>query len=145
MVTDAAFEGELRIFQEETELALQSFHAYMAVHDQAAKNSEFLNFINRTPTFWITCVNSLQTTTIMALGRIFDQNSAHNLDVLIRMAQRGAAIFSKSSLESRILKRDVDREDRPKWIDDILQDAYQPTTDDFRLIRKLVQNYRRIY
>jgi hypothetical protein len=117
----------------------------MAIHDQAAKKSDFLNFINRTPTFWITCVNALQSTTIMSLGRIFDQRSPHNLDVLIGMGQRGAAIFSKSSLESRILKRPVNVQDRPTWIDDLLRDAYQPTPADFRLIRKLVRNHRRIY
>jgi len=80
---------------------------------------------------------------IITVGRIFDQDTPHNLDSLVRLAQEHSEIlFSKRSLERRVLRR---ADDRPQWLDDLLVDAYEPTVADFRKIRKLIRDQRRIY
>jgi AbiU2 len=142
VATDKEFQRELNIFQEETAEALQTFRAFMAIHAAARENVAFYHFLNRTPMFWIRCVNALHADSIMSLGRVFDQDSLHNLDRLIRMAQSNPAIFSKASLERRIVPSGTPR---PPWIDEVLRDAYQPTPQDFRILRKLIERRRKIY
>jgi hypothetical protein len=140
---DKQFVAELDTFRTEHESAIQFFYAYLALYDAAARHFHFQQFLNRNAMWWNTCLGSLQTATIISLGRIFDQNSTHNLDSFLRLScDEAKTLFSKTSLENRILQNGPER---PPWLDAIVSDAYEPTSEDFRLIRKLAGVQRRIY
>lgn len=57
--------------------------------------------LNQAPLFWNTCLGALQTASIIALGRVFDQSSEHNIDRVLGIAQKNLGIFSKSALGLR--------------------------------------------
>jgi HEPN superfamily AbiU2-like protein len=139
---DDQFEQELEIFRRESEGATQFFYAYLAVHATAADHESVHNLLNQAPLFWNTALAGLQTASLIALGRIFDQNSAHNIDRLLRIAQRNPEIFSKSALGAR---RQGRNEQEPVWLPEFLSDAYEPRPSDFRRIRAYVSKRRRIY
>ena len=84
---DAQFERELEVFRTEAETGIQFFYAYLTVHAVAAKNEAVYRLLNKAPLFWNTSLGALQTAAFIALGRVFDQNSTHNLDRLLRVAQ----------------------------------------------------------
>lgn len=139
------FEHELEVFRTEYEAATQHFCAYLKIHRAASEHPRFHAFLNRTPLWWNTCLAALQASSIITIGRIFDQSTPHNIDTLIRTAQSNATtLFSKASLEARILGRGQGG-DRPLWLDGILADAYTPTVEDFRKIRGLIRDQRKIY
>ena len=75
---DDQFEQELEIFRRESEGATQFFYAYLAVHATVADHESVHNLLNQAPLFWNTALAGMQTASLIALGRIFDQNSAHN-------------------------------------------------------------------
>ena len=79
----------------------------------------------------------------MALGRVFDQKTPHNLDSLIRIAQNNLEIFSKEALGRR--KQKLGANLSPPELDECLRSAYEPTPEDFRDLRKSVQKWRKIY
>jgi hypothetical protein len=142
-MNDALFERELEVFRTEYEGATQHFYADLAIHAAAAQHSQFHAFLNRTPLWWNTCLAALQTASIITIGRIFDQDTPHNLDSLVKIARdHSETLFSKKSLERRILRRG---DDRPQWLDGFLVDAYEPTVADFRKIRRLIRDQRKIY
>jgi hypothetical protein len=86
ITVEAAFEQELEIFRKEEETAQQHFFAYLSVRELAASDVEVLRAMNTTPLFWLTTHHAMLVSAFIALGRIFDQNSAHNIDSLMALA-----------------------------------------------------------
>ncbi len=138
------FRHELEVFGTEVESAIQFFYASLSISASLTDNEEALRLVNETPMFWRTIFGALQTSFFIALYRIFDQNkhSKHNIDKLLRVAQSNADIFSKEALEARKRKGSENAND---WIDEYMKDAYVPTVSDFRLLRKYVNKYRKVY
>ena len=139
---EVQFERELEIFRTEAEGGTQFFYASLAVHAAAARCKEVHKLLNQTPLFWNTCLAGLQTASFMALGRIFDSDSDHNLGKLLRITQDHPEIFSKAALGRR---KQGSNPEPPTWLASYLEDAYQPKTRDFRRIRAHVRKRRRIY
>ncbi len=136
------FEHELEIFRTEAEAGTQFFYAYLAVHSVAANHKAIYKLLNMAPLFWNTCLAALQTASFMALGRIFDHDSNHNLSKLLRIAQDHREIFSKRALGQRKLG---DSPVPPTWLAEYLHDSYEPTVRDFRRIRAHVRKRRQLY
>ena len=139
---DTLFDAELEVFRKEAEAAIQFLYGYLAVHAVAADHTSVHKLLNQAPLFWNTSLGALQTAAFMALGRIFDQKSPHNLDVLIRMAQKHPDIFSKTGLGRR---KQGTNPTPPEWLDDYLRNAYEPTSQDFRRLRTHIHKWRKIY
>jgi hypothetical protein len=136
------FERELEIFRTEAEAGTQFFYADLAVHAVAADHKMVHELLNQTPLFWNTCLGALQTATFIALGRVFDQDSRHNLDKLLRIAQNNPQVFSRVALGRR---RQGSNLEKPEWLDEFLREAYEPTPNDFRRIRSHIKKRRRAY
>jgi AbiU2 len=136
------FESELDIFRIESETAAQFFYGYLAVHDVAKHHKRVFQMLDQNALFWNTVSGGLQTSALIALGRVFDQGSPHNLDSVLRIAQNSPAVFSKAALAKR---RQGNHQQRPEWLNEFLQGAYEPTATDFRRLRTHVKKYRRIY
>ena len=98
---EGQFERELEIFRTEAEGGTQFFYAYLAVHAAAARRKAVHRLLNEAPLFWNTCLAALQTASFMALGRIFDNDSDHNLSKILRITNDHPEIFSKVALSRR--------------------------------------------
>ena len=142
MTPEQQFERELEVFRTEAESASQFLFGYFAVHGAAADHKGVHRLLNTAPLFWNTALGALQTAAHIALGRIFDQNSKHNVDSVLRIAQQNPDIFSKQALAKR---KHAASANAAEWIDDYLKTAYVPSPDDFRRLRAHVANRRRIY
>ena len=138
----AEFEAELENFRREVEGGAQFLYAFLAIHAVAADRSGVYALLNRAPLFWNTCLAALQSGFFITLGRIFDQRSPHNVDTVLRLAERNPDIFSKAALGRR--KQGAARE-KPSWLDQYLVDAYEPRRDDFRRLRSHVKKRRLLY
>lgn len=101
--TNAAkeFERELEVFRTEAEAAAQFFYAWLGIHAAAGDDKAIAGLLNTAALFWNTNLAALQTATFVTLGRIFDNNSPHNISRLLRLAQDNPHIFSKSALGLR--------------------------------------------
>jgi hypothetical protein len=84
----------------------------------------------------------MQSAAIIAIGRVFDQGSHHNLDKLLRLAQSNLSMFSKEALARR---KQGDAPQPPSWLEQYLADAYVPVPPDFRKLRGHVKKHRSIY
>lgn len=139
---ETRFERELEVFRTEIEAAILFFHAYLAVHNVADRSKPVYGLLNEAALFWNTSLAGLQTAAFIALGRVFDQKSKHNLDKLLSLAQKNLYIFSKEALGRRRQGADLAP---PEWLDDFLGGVYVPTPEDFRILRKDVKTWRGIY
>lgn len=140
---EQSFINELEIFRTEAQAGAQFLYANLAINAILGKNKRALNAVNRTPLFWKINMGALQTSFFIVLGRIFDQNSNHNIDKLLRIAQNNnIGIFSKAALAGRKRRESHDAD---KWLPEYLKDVYEPTNADFTRLRREVANYRKIY
>lgn len=96
------FTRELEIFRTECEAAAKYFYGYLGIHELARRDKQVFDVLNRNAFFWNTVLSGLQTSAVITLGRIFDQDQqSHSLDRLISIARSNVAIFSRSALASR--------------------------------------------
>src|SRR5262249_51272871 len=85
--------------------------------------------------------NALLLAAFVALGRIFDQRSRHNVDRLLKIASEDLGLFSKAALVRR-----KEAEGLPSvHAAPFAEHAFEPTAADFRLLRKDVAERRRAY
>jgi hypothetical protein len=142
MNSEQQFENELEIFRKECEAGSQFFYTFRAVHELAKHRRHVFIFLNKHPLFWNTVAGALQTSALIALGRIFDQNSPHNVDKVLHMASDKPGIFSKEAL---LRRKQGNQREAPDRLDQHLRHAYVPTATDFRRLRGHIRKYRRIY
>lgn len=98
MTAATDFENELEIFRTEADSAAQYLYAYLSIHETAGRRRSVHALLNTAPLFWNTNLSALQAGTFIVLGRIFDQDSSHNVDRLLHVAQRNLGLFSKTAL-----------------------------------------------
>ena len=136
------FIRELEVFRTEAQAGAQFLYAYLSFNSIVSEKRRTYNEVNKTHLFWNTTMGSLQTSFFIVLGRIFDQKSAHNIDKLIKTAQDNKGIFSKGALANRKKEQSNNADE---WLDDYLNSVYEPTSKDFRELRKKVREFRKIY
>jgi hypothetical protein len=133
-------EAELETFRIDEETAQQFFFAYLGVRDLTAKRLDVLAAVNRNPMFWKTTHYSMFVSTFIWLGRMFDQQSAHNVNLLLRMVERNLPTLNRDALRDR--KAKVIRPDQAaKYV----ASKHEMTIEDVRALRKEVADWRRIY
>jgi hypothetical protein len=139
---DMEFERELEIFRTEAETAAQFLYAFLAIHASAATEKAVHRRLSATPLFWKTILGGLQTAAFVALGRIFDQDTPHNVNRLLRLAQDNPQIFSKAALAQR---KQGPNHAPPAWLNNYLKDVYLPRPTDWQRLRGYVSKQRKIY
>jgi AbiU2 len=144
MLSPAAdFEVQLELFRTEAESAIQFFYAWDAVHAVAAKDKAVFRLLNEAPLFWNTNLGALQTSTLVALGRVFDPDPRnHSVTRLLALAHANLDIFSKNSIAERKRKGSANADE---WLPGYLADVYEPNSDDFRKLKRHLSDRRKIY
>lgn len=140
--SERQFEDELELFRTEAESAVQYFYAHLAIHEVARRRRDVFDLLNANAMFWMTVSGALQTAAFIAIGRIFDQDTPHNLDRLLKYAQGNIAMFSKAALGKR---KQGTAAERPVWLDEYLQRVAEPSRTYFRRLRAKTREFRRIY
>jgi AbiU2 len=97
--------------------------------------------MNNNPLFWITIHHAMLLSAFVVLGRIFDQQSKHNLDALMSAVSKDLQAFSIIALEAR--KRSCGL--TPQQATGYVVDAHVLTAADVRSLRKQVDRWRRVY
>ncbi|MCX7009021.1 MAG: hypothetical protein NTY53_17530 [Kiritimatiellaeota bacterium] len=136
------FEAELETFRKEVDTASQLLYAQFTVHNVVGKKPNILKILNQYSYFWATTLYALQCSGFITLGRIFDQKSPHNVDTVLRLAQRHAALFTKAELSNRKREGSANADE---WLPAYMTNVYEPTPTDFRRLRKAVAAKRAIY
>jgi hypothetical protein len=139
----AEFEAQLELFRTEGQSAIQFFYAWDATHAVAAADKAVFKLLNQAPLFWNTALGALQSSTLVALGRIFDPDPKnHSVTRLLSLAHANPEIFSKEALAERKRRLSPSADE---WLSDYLKTAYVPTGADFRRLKRYVAFRRKVY
>src|SRR5260221_1614470 len=135
------FSVELEAFRQACEEASQYLYAYIAIHGIARQRRRVLRHLQDNSLFWLTVTSALQLSSLIALGRVFDHRSRHNVSRLLNLAQQSTSLFTRDALARR--KRAGGPE--PPWLAEFLETAYEPAARDFRALKARVKQHRRVY
>lgn len=137
------FEYELLVFESEVYEATRCFYIWRALKKAAPKSQKLFHQLNRNAEFWNTVDNSVQSNSLIVVGRIFDEDSRTNsVGRLLRFAKSCSAIFSKAAFRQRKEKQNPNAN---HIVDDLMKRVKEPTGADFRQLEEFVVARRRVY
>lgn len=136
------FVHDLEIFRTEATSGLKFYFTWLSIQYVIGENKKALNKLNENSIFWGTNISALQISAFITLGRVFDNNSKHNISKLLEFADKNREIFSKHSLAARKRKDSSNADD---WLPEYLKNAYVPTNADFKRLKTNVEKYQNIY
>jgi hypothetical protein len=135
------FIDELKIFHAEEAAAQQYFFAYVTVGEMAAADSELLKLIHLHPWFWTSAHHAMLLATFVALGRIFDPGSPHNIGTLMKAVSADTREFSCDALKDRLIEKGLSPEEAAEHAGH----AHELTKTEVRELKKKVECWRRVY
>jgi len=137
------FEAQLELFRTEAQSAIQFFYVWDAVHAVAGKKKAVFRLLNQAPLLWNSALGALQSSMLVALGRVFDPDMKnHSVTRLLALAHGNPGIFSKQALAARKRKLSANADE---WLAEYLKTAYVPKTSDFRRLKRQVALRRKVY
>jgi hypothetical protein len=139
---EARFEHELLIFENEVDEAMRCFYIWRALKKAAPKTRRLFSQLNKNAEFWNTVSTSIQSNSLIVLGRIFDKNKTNNVERLLNVAKSCSAIFSKAAFRRRKEKQNPNAS---HIVDELMKRVKEPTGADFRPLEEFVAARRRVY
>jgi hypothetical protein len=132
------------MFSEEVTTASWSFFTWKSIRNLAAGDAELVDALNDTALSWRIIQRSLQTEFFITMGRMFDKDPRSLTAMkLLDLCANNLDQFSKAALKERKLRDQQDGE--PDWLEGYLENAYEPTADDFENLKGEVLRYQDIY
>lgn len=129
---------------EEVESAIHSYLLWRSIHDVAASNPNVHRAMNHDAAFWNMMLHSLQTTFLITIGRLFDDDKTNfSAHTFLTGCIAEIVAFSKESLGSR-----KSQEGSPLNAAEVtayLAQAYVPTIKDFQLLRGAMSQHAKAY
>src|SRR5580704_15028655 len=142
---DQKFEDALKIFETQVAETTQFWFAAATMNEVARRDTDTLNALNLTPSFWITARVAMEYQAILTAAKIFGprKTNPHNIDYLFQVVRETrAAAFSKGALEAR--KREGSA-NAAEWIGDYMEGVYVPTARDVNRLHELSKRHRKTY
>jgi hypothetical protein len=139
---EARFEYELLVFENEVHEAMWCFYIWRTLKKAAPKSQKLFHQLNRNAEFWNTVDNSVQSNSLIVLGRIFDKDKTNNVERLLNLAKSCSAIFSMAAFRRRKEKQNPNAS---HIVDDLMKRVKEPTGADFRQLEEFVAARRRVY
>jgi len=142
------FRGMLEVLRKDQREASQFFYASIATHNLASKSKEVADALNENPLYWNTVLGSLETSFFIALNRIFDNKSRHNIQKLIAFLKANSEeLLSPGALEARKMEgvRQQGGSETPAWLPKYIDSANYPDDKYFLRLERYVNKYKKIY
>jgi AbiU2 len=137
---EARFEHELLVFENEVDEAMRCFYIWRALKKAAPKTRRLFRQLNKNAEFWNTVSTSIQSNSLIVLGRIFDKNKTNNVGRLLNLAKSSSVIFSKAAFKQR-----KEQQYPSHIVGGLMRRVREPTGADFRKLEEFVAARRRVY
>ena len=134
----------LNEYRNEFNRAASSYFAWKVLAELPASDDRVLSALNHNADSWILIRHSLQTTFIVALGRIFDADpKSFTVCLFLETCKSEIGQFSKQEFEARRTRDNRGR--RPDYLDAYMSNVYEAVESDFDALLKLANDQATIY
>ena len=126
----------------EVQIACQAFYAMKNLHTSPFHDKNIHRRMNRNARSWNIITHSLQVTTFITLGRIFDESGdSHSVHSLLNHCMRKRHEFSRGWLYRRKIRDGFDE----KVARDYVRDKHPPCKVFFKRLKKTKTAYMGLY
>ena len=138
-------EDYLREYTDEVAILTQSYFVWKLLNQHIQSNPDLFKVLNENSSTWSVILHSLQVTTFMSLGRIFDTDgNAFSINRLISYCAENVEQFNKAELEKRLGQR-WKGEGFPAMYSNLVRDAYEPEASDFNRLKSEKETQKTIF
>lgn len=135
-LTETEYWRDYDIIRNDVNAAMVSCYTHRALNDAAAADRRISQRINRHPDFWRVTSFGLQNSLFIVLARILDSDpKLHSIYQVLNATTAHPEFFSKAALRARKLSI-PGTEPNPPWLDDYVQNAWEPSVQDLRGLKK---------
>ena len=132
------------IYSSEVEAACQAFFLWKGINNIASKNEDIFRGLNESALSWNTITFALQNHYFILLGRLFDTDGdSFSVHTFLRNCIENIDQFSKENLRKRKISSTTSGD--LSWLDGYIENAYEPTENDFQRLRGEITKYKKIY
>ncbi|GEM_PF-6447307 len=129
-------------FSQTVAYAARTWHHHVHLNSRAAEDPAIHEALNKAPLYWLDQSYAAVQTTIIFLGKIFDNDGrAHNVDKMLNAARDEKDHFSKTELR----KRKVESGGEFEGLDEYIENATEPDSEDFKAIQAEVKKAKIIW
>jgi hypothetical protein len=132
----------LQILARQADDCTTCLYAYLTIHAVAGNSRAIRERINNNAVFWNVTLHALQAAMILALGRVFETNTPHNVNTFMRAMVANDVAFRRPAL--RIRKRAIFGDD-VNGLDTYMQGTRVPCPSDFRRVANFIRRHRNAY
>jgi hypothetical protein len=132
----------LGIFKRQADDCVTCLYAYLTIHAVAGRSKPIRDHVNTNALFWNTALRALQSDLFLALGRVFEKKSRHNVNTFMRVIQAHRTAFSRAALKQR--KAPIFAHDAA-GLRDYMKGHRMPSPADIRRVTDVLNKYRAAY
>lgn len=141
-MTKSVVEEGINKLDQELHIAGSAYCAWKVINNRAAADAQVLLELNEYADFWNITLYSLQSTFFLEVGKLFDSDkSAFSVNWLLNLCAENISEFSKSALAHRKWSKGS----KPDWLDDYIENAYEPVPADFQRLKGKLKGARKKY
>ena len=134
----------LKEYRNDVNIAASSFYAWKTINNLATSDEDVYCTLNAHALSWKIISDSLLVTFLVALGRIFDGDERSvSVHKLLDVCKKEIAQFNKPALAAR--NQQEPGGIKPTWLDEFLQDSYEPKTSDFDELAQIADQHQKTY
>ncbi len=130
-VSNSEYKNHYKQFSQNVAFAARTWHRYVYLNNRASEDEVIANALNKAASFWNDFDYSAAQTTIIFLGKIFDNDGrTYNIDKTIKSAKDEQEYFNKDGLK----KRKIEIGGEFEGIDEYIKNASELDFDDLKAI-----------
>jgi hypothetical protein len=139
---EAEYWRDFEIIRNNVNAAMVSCYTHRALTHAAASEPKILAKVNQHGEYWRITFFSLQSALFIVLSRILDHDDrVHSIHHLLNATTAHPEFFSKDALRARKL-RTLGNEPNPPWLNEYVQAAWEPNTQDLRALKKALAPHK---
>lgn len=131
----------MKVFKSEADECVACLYTYLTIHAVAGKSAIIRDHVNHNALFWRTTLRALQSNLLLALGRVYETDTPHNVGTFMRNISENRTAFSRAALRGRKAASFVDE----AGLNIYMQDTRVPSRSDFRRVANFVKEHRKTY
>jgi len=143
-MTEAEYWQDYEIIKNDVHAAMVSCYTHRTINHIAATDMDILEKMNRQPEFWQVTSFSLQNTLFIILARLLDSDpDVHSIHPVLNATIAHPEFFNHAALRARKLSiPGTPQTPPPPWLDEYVADAWEPTTQDLRALKKALAPHK---
>jgi len=143
-MTEEDYWRDYEIIKNDIHAAMVSCYTHRTINHIAATDMDTFEKMNRQPEFWMVTSFSLQNSLFIVLARLLDSDpDVHSIHPVLNATTAHPEFFNHAALRARKLSiPGTPRNPPPAWLDDYVADAWEPTTQDLRALKKALPPHK---